>query len=361
LSAVLLLIFLQLTCANPSFAPIYPRQFASSRPSLSHSYRQFLPKMPRTSSRAVPCAAPCARHHASASHKRAANQISTDGDGYDQIEAQDDRDKIQLREILLHNQRILTLAHKQRLPSERLKLSEEGFLTIKPGPPGEDELKLWTDLVMEFDTASESRVSAWRPLFTMAERIVQLSRLEPQDPDDQFPYPEEVTDCIIKCYADHLNEVFPAMVLKAIIQDDPDGVMGKHWKRGECRDGHITIQQYLDSVAYIGGREAAKMEFFICLQQEDMPKSFARGRLDRVEVEKVPAIVGYHLHCEEINSVRVGQQLYGVMAALKRKFGYYAEFDWDQFGLGIRIGGIGAVDSAPPAPESAPWVEIGRD
>ena len=65
-----------------------------------------------------------------------------------------------------------------------------------------------------------------------------------------------------------------------------------------------------------------------------MSKSFARSRLSQVTIATVPATVRWFL--ERYDGAA---QIQLAMEKIELKYGFYEDFDWDQFGLGITITG----------------------
>ncbi|KAK0644157.1 hypothetical protein B0T16DRAFT_447894 [Cercophora newfieldiana] len=121
--------------------------------------------------------------------------------------------------------------------------------------------------------------------------------------------PEAVLQDIVEGYRSHLRNVFPTIVLKGILDMTKPASAQRAW----------------------GGSELDEV-FFACLDQPDMPTSFGRKRLERVKVDKVPSIVPFYL--KRYLGAAYIQRL---MREMKDEFGFYEEFDWDEFRLGVFI------------------------
>jgi hypothetical protein len=258
------------------------------------------------------------------SRKRDASQISTDND-----RDGEDSDS-HLRDLIAHNRRILQRAKDCNLSAAQLIISDLGALRVKPDPPSKFEMLWWRLLNRRVGCAPVGSDSLWVPLQTLGNDIIRF-----EYDDDRRPHPEDVIRCIVKCYTDYLKEAFPFLVLKRILEDDPDGVMGPGWRKGKQGEGLLTHHHFCQSIKDIcGDKKVTSLFFMQCLAQPDMQRAFGRNRLGKFKVSTVPDIVPYYLKKYDGKLV-----LQSAMEDIKHEFGYYKEFDWDQFNLGITTTG----------------------
>jgi len=173
----------------------------------------------------------------------------------------------------------------------------------------------------------DSAWNDWWPLRTHATHILA--------PACEGPNPEDIINTITTCYEKYLDAVFPVTVLKRIVEGDPDGLMGEHWQKGKQGKGLLKEFDFRMWLINTGADPSCcNRTFFACLDQPGMPKSFARSRLSQVTIATVPATVRWFF--ERYDGAA---QIQLAMEMIELKYGFYEDFDWDQFGLGITITG----------------------
>jgi hypothetical protein len=211
----------------------------------------------------------------------------------------------------------LKAAKARGLPTEYFRVTEDGSLDFGVS---QEETTLWKDFI-NFRHSPEPWHAFWGGLRQWGRSVLKGRNM---------PTATATTEKVAKCYYDYLVRVFPVTVLKAILEED--GMIDDKMMAGRRKAGHLTKAEIRLSVRHVS-LEDFDIDFVMAsLKPKNISRSFLRDYLNTVEIPPPPAIVGWYLRTYDGRD-KVNEAL----QKIKEKFGFYEEFVWDEFGLGIVI------------------------
>lgn len=145
-----------------------------------------------------------------------------------------------------------------------------------------------------------------------------------------MPSMKDTRAFIASTYSEYIRLVLPIRVLEKILAED--GVINGDVLAGKQHRGLLTEHDVRTSIELFCP-SGFNVNFFISsLEAHGFPRAPLRDYLSKIRVPPQPAIIGWYLQ-----HWRGRQQVQVVMEQMKGSFGYYEEFDWDEFGLGVII------------------------
>ncbi|KAK0644153.1 hypothetical protein B0T16DRAFT_495038 [Cercophora newfieldiana] len=203
------------------------------------------------------------------------------------------------------------------IPLDYCRITEDG--TFKAGP-SEGEMNLWRALI-KYEEVPTKFQDFWRELRRRGRQVLGGRNI---------PTMKDTRQYIVDIYTEYVSLVFPVKVLKTILAGD--GVIDRELLAGKKHRGLLANHEIKMSVKKLCPVGFNVNFLMSSLEIEGFPRAPMKDYLEKIQVPPPPDIIGWYL-----KNWNGKQQLQKAMERIRGQYGYYEEFDWDEFGLGISV------------------------